>query len=245
MPHNLLTNLIEHYRCEEAAGANFVGAYAGLTLTAVNAPGSIAGKSGKARSFDGANAVRSDDAAFSTGDIDFAISAWFLTSAQATATVQTIAGKRNSGSVREWQLYLRSNVDDLLEFVIYSGAGSAVGNVLSASAINYGQWNHVIAWHDATNNQVGLVLNGGTPQTAATSGAPADTAASFHLAAVNTTPSQFLTGGIDEVSFWKRLLTADEQVWLYNSGNGRAFSQYGGPSGYNPRHAFFPFVPGF
>jgi hypothetical protein len=35
----------------------------------------------------------------------------------------------------------------------------------------------------------------------------------------------YTNGSIDEVGFWKRVLTADERTWLYNSGAGRTYSE--------------------
>lgn len=40
-----------------------------------------------------------------------------------------------------------------------------------------------------------------------------------------------INGMMDEVNVWNRVLTADEIAWLYNSGNGRAYSELAVPGG--------------
>ena len=57
----------------------------------------------------------------------------------------------------------------------------------------------------------------------------------------STSPLEFgYNGGqpgdsrMDSVGLWKRILTADEKTWLYNSGNGRSYAGLDGnksPSG--------------
>ena len=44
-----------------------------------------------------------------------------------------------------------------------------------------------------------------------------------HTTHVNS--SYGFNGRVDEVSLYKRLLTADERTWMHNSGNGRAYSE--------------------
>ena len=34
-----------------------------------------------------------------------------------------------------------------------------------------------------------------------------------------------MDGRLDQVGVWKRVLTADERTWLYNSGNGRSYTE--------------------
>jgi len=45
------------------------------------------------------------------------------------------------------------------------------------------------------------------------------------VGAQNTSETFFFDGLIEEVAFYKRVLTAAERTWLYNSGAGRAYAE--------------------
>ena len=59
--------------------------------------------------------------------------------------------------------------------------------------------------------------------TAATSGPPTDKAAPFTIGQYYD--SRRCDGLVDEACIYKRVLSADEVAWLYNSGTGRAYSE--------------------
>jgi hypothetical protein len=226
----LADNLIAYWTLDEASGTrnDSVGS---SHLADTNTVGSAAGKLGSAASFVAANSEclsRADNADLSTGDIDFTLAAWVQLTG--TATTRPILGKQSSAAVREYRLqYEASNTR--FRFLVFNAAGSVVGDV---SASNFGPPSagvlyHVAAWHDAANNQVGIAVNGGTPNTAATTGAPADTAATFYLG-FDAANAVYFDGLIDEVGLWKRVLTSQDRTDLYNGGAGLAFSSFGGGS---------------
>ena len=84
-----------------------------------------------------------------------------------------------------------------------------------------GTWYFLVVQHDATNNQIGISVNNGTTDTTATTGGVRDGAAPFRIGAFGNATS-FFDGRIDAVMVWKRLLTAAEKAYLYDSGNGRS-----------------------
>jgi RHS repeat-associated protein len=83
----------------------------------------------------------------------------------------------------------------------------------------------VSAWHDSVANKVNFRVNKGPVDSAATTGAPEDTSSNFRIGARSTTEGAFFDGVIDEVAFYKRVLTAGERDWLYNDGAGRTSSE--------------------
>src|SRR4029077_17083863 len=85
-------------------------------------------------------------------------------------------------------------------------------------------WFHVVCWHDSVANQIGISVNGSDPDIG---GAPASGPTSFPADAFwlgqKGNNTQYWDGRIDEVGFWKRLLTSTERFNLYNLGNGFAY----------------------
>jgi hypothetical protein len=84
-----------------------------------------------------------------------------------------------------------------------------------------GTWYFLVAHHDSVNNQIGISVNNGTTDTTATTGGVRDGTAPFRVGAFGNATSPF-DGRIDAVMIWKRLLTAAEKAYLYDSGNGRS-----------------------
>jgi hypothetical protein len=167
---------------------------------------------------------KTDNAALSTGDIDFTIATWVkLESETAGSTWEIIMSKNDSSTVREYQLYYTGQTSDRIAFRLFDNDGTPGTAVCDVNANNFGAvttgvWYHVVAWHDATANTCNIEINNGTANSSAESGVPGDTAANFRIGAMTTVEENFFDGLIDEVGFWKKVLSAQEITDLYNSG---------------------------
>jgi hypothetical protein len=175
---------------------------------------------GNAASFTKANSEYlsvADTADLQTGDINFSISAWVKFDTLTGATVYGIAARNTTGSNREWTLDHYAGTG--WRMYVYGSGGTGVGNVTNTHTPSTGTWYHVVAWHSSTSNQVGIAINDGTPVTASTSGAPTvKSGITFTLGELGG--SNYHDGDIDEVGFWKKVLSGDEIEELYNSGSG-------------------------
>lgn len=207
---SFVSGLVAHYRCDDAAGANLVDAVAGLTLTQTNTPGSAAGVIGNGRTFaTNQYAGRASDANFAPGDVNFGISVWVKFTADAAAA-EAIFANRTSGAARNWQLY--RGASGFILFDIFSASGTK--SVNSTVAVPGGVWTHIIAWHNASADTLNVRV-GGVTYTATTSGAtPYSVAALVAVGANNNGSDQFLSGTVDELSFFKAIPTALEQSRL-------------------------------
>jgi hypothetical protein len=154
--------------------------------------------------------VMEDSASLSTGDIDFAIAAWVNVE---TFDIGRIACKRNADNVIEWEL--TNGAAGAFAFIIYNSTGATLNSTAyGGSALSLGVWYHIVGWHDAAANTVNICVNGGTVYSAATTIAPSDSVAKFRIGARHTTPELFYDGLVEDVRFYKRVLTAEERSAL-------------------------------
>jgi hypothetical protein len=223
-----VTGLVSYWPLDEASG-DALDAHGGMDLTETGAGvaiGSIAGKVGTARDFETVGGAKyfqhADHADLSTGDIDFEFCGW--AQFESRVGVRTLVSQW-ANATRGYILYYNST-SARFEWAVGNGTtttrGTAVANNFGAASD--GVWYFVDAWHDSVNNLVGIAINNGTPNTVATSGAAGDAAQVFRMGE-SATGGQLMDGPLDEWGFWKRLLTAAERTWLYNSGNGRSYAE--------------------
>lgn len=226
---SLLTNLSAYWDLNESSGTRYNSAGTAssdytdnntVTSTAGITDSLYTGAAGQFTSTNSESLTIADSSYLSTGDIDFTLGGWVYFDTQAGEGV--LVSKQNDTSTREFLLRY-DNATDKIVFDIYNGSGTSVGSVSTTSTIASKAWYFVVAWHDSTANTVNISINNGTADSSGTSGVPTDTTASFKLGARNSTPTAFLDGRLDEVAYWKRLLTTAEKTTLYNSGFGTPF----------------------
>ncbi|KAA3644794.1 MAG: hypothetical protein DWQ07_15420 [Chloroflexi bacterium] len=161
-----------------------------------------------------------DTAWLSAGDNDFSMTAWVYPDALTDS--MGIISKYTDGDTREYYLYYDAGIDRFV-FLVYDATGSLIATATASTfgSPSAGQWHFLYAYHDATNDEIGISVNDGTIDTAATNGtAPADTDATFQIGKLG---SQEWDGRIDEVGFWKRVLSGTDLDTLYNTGSGATY----------------------
>jgi hypothetical protein len=228
----LTDSLISYWSLDEASG-DALDAHGSNDLTDNNTVGTAAGKVAGARDFERGSSQHfslADNADLSTGDIDFTIAAWVQLESKPGGNMSVVQKTTNlSGEY----FFFHEASSDRFKLEVYGAGG--FGSVGAVTANNLGApslatWYFVVAWHDSANNEVGISVNAGTPDTAAHSAGVLDGAGAFELSGF--TFGTFWDGLIDEVGFWKRVLTADERTELYNGGDGLAYPFDGGGGGF-------------
>ena len=223
--NGLLTGLVAYWALNEASGNAIDLHSGGLTLTAANAPGAAAGQVyATARTFNGASQYfsRASESALQTGDIDFAMSGWFLLSAN--TGYRPIVSKWGAAGNREWLLYYDKDFNKITMQI--SANGTTQPYLPAATTADLNTWAMFCAWHDATANKIYLQINGGTVAELAHTGGAYIGTADMMIGKLNAA-SEYWPGRIGPIAFWKnRTLSADDRTLLWNGGAGLAYSGF-------------------
>lgn len=223
--HSLSTNLTAWWKLNEASGDRTDTGPNAQTLTDVNTATSSAGVCSLAATFVAANAeslFHADSATLSVGTSDFTFSFW---AKPATSTANmTVLCKGNLSTTFEYGARTLNDGGTIRwNFDIYDNAGH-YGNVVWNAAVSTTEYAHVIVWFDNAANTINIVQNDGTPQSAAYNFTSYDNSVDFRIGNDNSANFARFDGSIDEVGFWKRVLTSTERTQLYNGGYGLTYS---------------------
>jgi hypothetical protein len=109
-----------------------------------------------------------------------------------------------------------------------SGTGAAgpghSARVVHPAAIALDTYYFIEAWHDAAadtvNLRIGTTGSRGSVASVPWSGGAHFDSADLNIGAHNTCADAHLHGSIDAVGYWKRLLSPDESLRLWNNGAG-------------------------
>ena len=223
------TNLVSWWALDETSGTR-EDAHGTNDLTDNNTVGYTTGKKSNAADFISSNSESlsiGDNASVSTGDIDFSLCGWMYLNDVDTYSGPLVSKWHTTTTNREFILeYLQVNN----RFTFYvSPDGSDASKVL-IKADSFGKpsssvWYFACAWHDAANNTINIQVNNGTVDSSSFSNGVFDSVSTLNIGRVSPSSTLYHNGYIDEVAFYKRVLTADEREYLYNSGNGREYCE--------------------
>lgn len=220
----LTDNLEAFWELEEASGTRVDSAGAN-DLTDNNTVTQAAGKVGFAAQFTAANSESltiADNASLSTGDIDFTLAGWIF---QDTKTVyHGLAGKWTAaGNQREYLFDYDTASDRFRGVISADGITAVVVSANNLGSVSNATWYFIIFEHNATANTISIAVNNGIADSTAHTGGALNGTSAFRLGARDIAGT-FHDGRIDQVGFWKRLLTAEEKIFLFNNGAGQSFA---------------------
>jgi hypothetical protein len=223
----LTDNLISFWEMEASSGTRY-DAHNGNDLTDNNSVTSATGIVGNAADFESGNSEYlsvADNASLSVGDIDFTWALWIKLESKIGGGYM-IFSKTASSSTIEYEL--RCDGDAIISME-KSADGSTEQRATWGSALGTGTWYFVIGYHDAGSNELGISINNGTMVTASVVAGVYDGTAALRFGYPGFHATNYYDGLIDQVGFWKRLLTADEITSLYNGGSGRSYASIVSP----------------
>lgn len=207
----LLTSLVSYWKLDEASGTRN-DSHGANNLTDNNTVTSTTGKISNAAEFNSANAEslsHASNADLVCGDVDFTFTGWIY---QASAANGYVIAKDDPAS-RDYGLRIASSVP-----IFEMGGGAPT--ISSSVTMSTSTWYFIVVWHDATANTINIQVNDGSVDSAGDGGF--STGASEFRIGSRSYPSfeAYYTGLVDEVGFWKRILTTGEKTSLYNGGSG-------------------------
>jgi hypothetical protein len=219
----LADGLLSYWPLDEAsATSNAIDRHGANDLTQVLGPYVATGKISGGRDFESTVAQHFNGGnILSLGDTDFTFQAW-VKFESLTGYPAIISRWDYAGSKREYTLEATVATNQFQWYVFGTSAVSLYAS--NFGTITTGVWYLVHCWHDATNNQIGISVNAGTPNTLSHSAGVAQYTTDFMLGRLTTNDSSSLLDGVlDEVAVWNRVLTSAERTQLYNGGNGLAY----------------------
>lgn len=222
--------LVSAWKLDEDAGPRR-DAYGTNHLTDNNTVTQAAGVIGSAGLFTAANSEYlsvADNAALSTGDIDFWAVTWaYLNSISADQYI--ICKYLPAGSQREWYL-ARDNATGRFSFGVSATGGglSASQDATTLGVVASATWYFLMVAHDSIANTISISANGGPFDSSAYTLGVFDSTAPFQIGAL-ATPAGYMDGRIDAVAFGKSppagisALKNEIRAYFWNGGNGRQY----------------------
>lgn len=194
----------------------------GNSLADVNTVTSAAGKVGNAAVFAAANSeqlVGAHAAEIDSGDTTWEWNGWAYLETT-TADMTLLAKDTGAAGGRAFRLSY-DNSSDVFRWEVFDGT-NVIGTVDAADlgAPADDTWYFVRVWHSATGNEVGIEIDRGTADTAATTGAASSgTTAAFRMGANGSGSPDYLNGRLDEWGKWSRILGSAEADERYAAGS--------------------------
>ena len=223
MGGGLRRSLIAYWKLDETSGTR-IDAVGVNDLADGNTVGATAGVIGSAAQFVAGNSEYlevADGPLLRIGSGGATIVAWVKLAD--TAAIYTICSKWHN--YEEFLLFYRLS-DDRFRFQVSSdGVDRTAVNADSFGSLSADIWYFVVAWVDPVAQVIGIQINNGAQNTAACTLAINGGLDPWRIGAYGASASvnASMNGAIDEVGYWKRVLTAGERTTLYNGGAGLTY----------------------
>jgi hypothetical protein len=219
---SLLDGLISWWSLDETSGVR-ADSHGSNDLADYNTVGSTIGKQNNAASFVAADIEYlgiADNADLSLNGTSFTVAAWVNLSSKSSHRDIVLKGYTSSNDY-EYALIYNQTVDRFGFYVSPDGVTSynVIANNSDAPSTN--TWYFVVAWYDGSS--LNISVNNSSLDSISYSAGVYKGSQPFRLG-YRGGYTYYLDGSLDEAFLYKRALTADERTWLYNGGQGRAYS---------------------
>lgn len=227
--NTLAASVVLYYKMNESSGSRSPTVGSGTLTDGSSSIGSATGLMYPlAASFDGAANSHylntADNATVSTGDINFWLAAWCYFSSKPTTSEATVISKwDNVTPLAEYSL-VWDKTADAFRFYVSPNGTTLTNEVEFTGSPATGTWHLLMAYHDATNDLIGISLNGAAFTTSAYSSGLTDTTTPFRVGGIATASGgNVWKGRIGPITMGKSYIpTAADAAYLYNSGIGLA-----------------------
>lgn len=153
--------------------------------------------------------------------------------ARYVANFTTLAAEYGPINYEYW-LYVNTNQQATFRVSSTGTNNTATVQASSFGALNTSTWYSVVAWH-SNNSHIGVSVNLSATTSPYVGGLKVG-AAPFTIGAFSDglagKPQTFADSRVDEVGFWKRVLSAQNRADLYGGGSGNTLATASDPSGW-------------
>ena len=221
---DLTSDLIGYWALDELSGAA-IDSHGDNDLTAVNAPGTVAGKINTSRDFVSASnkCFTSSSTDFPLNTDPFSLSVWVKLTASVSNQMVVTRWNQASLSTSHYQLFASPSLG--WRFILMRNGATPVA--VNGPSVITNVWTHILCY-SIPGVEIGIRVNGGSVATTASASATTNTASEIVLGSRNNGASRdfYWQGQIDELAFWGRVISSDEQLAVYNDGDALSYSQF-------------------
>ena len=213
----LTDSLISWWSLDETSGTR-ADSHGSNDLTDTNTVGYATGKQSNGGDFVRTSSEylsHASNSDLTTGDIDWTIAYWVKF--DVVNVYQAVVSKWNGAG----EFWIGLSYEGKARF--YAEKSSGYADLYSTASLSADTWYFITAWFDSTNDLIYIQINDATPESTACTDIRTDTK-NWLIGAASSGSGDQVDGVVDEVGFWKRLLTSDERNQLYNSGNGVSYA---------------------
>lgn len=218
---SLSDGLVAYWKMDEVSDMRVDATGRGNDLSDNNTVLSAGGKLGNAAQFVAANQeylYRLDNPDLSMGNVDFTIAGWIYLNDK--NGYRTLVSKWDVNNGYEYVLRYDPYSD---RFVLEVSGNGLLGGISGVAANNFGspiagQWYWVVGWHDSVNDTLNIQVNNSAVDSISYGVGVHNGTSTLNVGFV---PGFFYHDGrIDELGFWKRVLSAEERTALFNTSQG-------------------------
>lgn len=217
----LLTGLISYWKLNEAGGTRF-DSYGVNDLTDSGSTGSVLGMIGNGANFSGTtNLYHTPGGDFDVGASDFTFAFW-VKMGSVLGFPGLVCQHADASNDESYILFFAQSPNDAFLFDTSSNGLTFDSAVVDTTTISNDVWYYVVAWVDQVGGTINIQVNGGVVNSSLFIGPVHSSGQPFRFGQLGST-GNYLTGAMDEVGFWKRVLTPTERTSLYNGGLGLTY----------------------
>ncbi len=224
---SIFDNLAGYWNLTEASGTRVDSSGNGNDLADVNTvTGTTGPGSHNASFFVAANReilTHANAASINCNNTAFTVAIWVKFTS--FVDFMGVAAHGLSGGLLAWEMHLNTTAAPQLTFEVYSDGTNGGGpQETTFGNISTGVWYLWIATV-TVGGLIGVSVNGGAENTEQRT-TPFNTTSTFGVGfRQNLDSSNSFDGALFGFGLWKRVLTAGERTFLYNSGNGRTYAE--------------------
>lgn len=221
---SLQLGLISYWKFDESSGNSF-DSVGSNTLTNNNGTTYTAAKIQNGLNLVAASSQyvsSTSNTSLQLGDIDFTFTCWINANSFPLSYPQILTkGWGGGGAVGTRELAIFTGLVTGQNYLIFSleNASSVTTEYTYSLPLSASTWYFIVLSYNSTTDLMSIQVNNGTIETTSHAGGTRVGSGVFQVGA-SSTQGLYWNGKIDELGFWKRILTEREKTYLYNNGNG-------------------------